>query len=133
MPTALASRSPPLSTTGDGGGDRLRRTAVGRVPVEVLEPRVDIPGGLGAVIHVKAVFIHIEREQRYAGRSAVHVIPSPMIVERARVDVVSEDCQARAARKAHAGAAEFRLPCRERAESGVNGVDRKSGAEGKSG
>src|SRR3546814_1890911 len=49
-------------------------------------------------------------------RSAVHVIPRPVIVQRAGVEIVDEHAPARAAGKAHAGAAEIGLPTVERAE-----------------
>src|SRR3546814_16860168 len=82
------------------------------------------------------VLVHIEREQRHAGNRAVHMIPRPMVVQRAGVEIIDEHAPARSAGKAHAGAAKVGLPAVERAErraqrvadrAGCLTVDRKSG------
>lgn len=63
------------------GSDHLRIAAVDRLPIEIAEPGIDIPGCLGAVVHVETVLVHIQHQQRNAGGGAVHMIPCPMIVE----------------------------------------------------
>src|SRR3546814_4612382 len=69
---------------GSGGGEpeRLCVALLDRLPVDIAEEGIHIFRGGGAVIHVKAVLVHIEREQRHAGDRAVHVIPRPVIVDR---------------------------------------------------
>src|SRR3546814_18795244 len=62
------------------------------------------------------VLVHIEREQRHAGNRTVHMIPRPMVVQRARVEIVDEHAPARSAGKAHPGTAEVGFPAVERAE-----------------
>ena len=89
---------------------------VDHFPVDVAEEGVDIFGGGGAVIHVETVLVHIEREQRHAGNRTVHMIPRPMVVQRARVEIVDEHAPARSAGKAHPGTAEVGFPAVERAE-----------------
>src|SRR3546814_3002700 len=97
---------------GSGGGEpeRLCVALLDRLPVDIAEEGIHIFRGGGAVIHVKAVLIHIEREQRHAGDCAVHMIPRPMVVQRAGVEIVDEYAPTRYAGKTHAGAAEVGLP-----------------------
>ena len=70
-----------LSQVPPRQSDHPRIAAVNRLPIKITEPGIDVPGGLGAVVHVETVLIHIKHQQRYAGGDTVHMIPCPMIVE----------------------------------------------------
>ena len=69
---------------------RLCRTIarVYHLPIEVGHKGIDILRCRRPIIHVKAVFIHIERDQWRACNSAVHVIRRPVIVQRLGVAIV---------------------------------------------
>lgn len=98
-----------------------RRTIarVDHLPVEIHHEGVDIPRGGGTIVHVIAVLIHIERDQRRAIDRTIHVIERPVVVQRLGVAVVTEDAPARSACQRHRGATELGCPPIEAAEPAV--------------
>src|SRR5262249_3060730 len=89
---------------------RARETPVDLFPVYVLHKRVHVFRRRRAVVHLIRVFVHIHRQERPRKRRVMHVIPCPVIVQIARVEVEREDHPAGTAAERIAGALELGLP-----------------------
>ena len=65
----------------------LFHSAVNFIPIHVLHERVYVFGCRCAVVHMVGMLVHVEHEKRITHRRIVHVIPGPVVVNFAGVQV----------------------------------------------